>query len=245
MTRTKRSLLRGAFLCAAFASAGVPAQQAGVDPAALPAFGKLDSMEARVQGCVTCHGQQGQGTSNGYFPRIAGKPAGYLHNQLRAFHNGSRRYAPMNYLVAYLSDDYLREIAEYFASLRPPFTPPQPATVAADVLERGRTLVHKGDGNRQIPACIACHGNGLTGMEPGIPGLVGLRSNYIAAQLTRWRTGERAAAAPDCMHRIAIRLNESDIQGIAAWLGAMGAPGDPAPERRNNVRMPMACGSQP
>jgi cytochrome c553 len=34
------------------------------DPAAVPAFKELDSMAARVQGCVTCHGQQGQGTSN-------------------------------------------------------------------------------------------------------------------------------------------------------------------------------------
>ena len=46
-------------------------------------------MEARVQGCVTCHGQSGQGTHSGYFPRIAGKPAGYLYNQLVAFRDGT------------------------------------------------------------------------------------------------------------------------------------------------------------
>lgn len=219
------------------------AQQAQ-DPAIVPAFKDLDSMEARVQGCVTCHGQQGQGTSNEYFPRIAGKPAAYLHRQLIAFRDLERRYAPMNYLVAYLTDDYLREIAEYFAKLQPPFNPPQAATVAANVLERGRTLVHNGDGTRQIPACVACHGTGLTGMEPGIPGLVGLRPNYIAAQLTRWRTGERAAQAPDCMHRIATRLNENDIQGVAAYLGSLAAPRETRPQARDSVRMPMACGSQ-
>jgi len=240
--RTRIPALRAAALVLALAGGALHAQD---DPAAIPAFKDLDSMEARVQGCVTCHGQQGQGTSNGYFPRIAGKPAGYLHNQLRAFHDGSRRYAPMNYLVAYLTDDYLREMAEYFSKLRPPFAPPQPATVGANVLERGRTLVQNGDGSRQIPACIACHGPRLTGMEPGIPGLVGLRTNYIAAQLTRWRTGERRAAAPDCMHRIATRLNETDIQGVAAWLGALAAPKDHAPEQRNAMRMPVACGSQP
>ncbi len=51
----------------------------------IPAFKTVDSMEARVQGCVTCHGQSGQGIGNGYYPRIAGKPAGYLYNQLVAF----------------------------------------------------------------------------------------------------------------------------------------------------------------
>ena len=81
-------------------------------------------------------------------------------------------------------------------------------------------------------------------MQPGIPGLVGLRPNYIAAQLTRWRTGERRADAPDCMHRIATRLNETDIQGVAAWLGALAPPQDPSPDKQNNQRMPMACGSQ-
>src|ERR1043166_4784674 len=88
---------------------------------AVPAFKQLDSMEARVQGCVTCHGQSGQGTSNGYFPRIAGKPAGYLYNQLVAFRDGTRKYPPMNYLVAYLPDSYLREIAGHFAKQRPAF----------------------------------------------------------------------------------------------------------------------------
>lgn len=222
-------------------AAGAHAQQ---DPATVPSFKDMDSMEARVQGCVTCHGQQGQGTANDYFPRIAGKPAAYLHRQLIAFRDLERRYAPMNYLVAYLTDDYLREIAEYFSKQHPPFSPPQPAAVPANVLERGRTLVQNGDGGKQIPACVACHGGGLTGMEPGIPGLVGLRPNYIAAQLTRWRTGERRAGAPDCMHRIATRLTETDIQGVAAWLGALPAPREPRPEKRNTTRMPMACGSQ-
>jgi len=46
--------------------------------AAIAAFKTVDSMEARVQGCATCHGPRGQGTSNEYFPRIAGKPASYL-----------------------------------------------------------------------------------------------------------------------------------------------------------------------
>src|SRR5205085_2384708 len=62
--------------CASASAGGAVAQDA-----AIPAFKTLDSMEARTQGCTTCHGQSGQGTNNEYFPRIAGKPAGYLYNQ--------------------------------------------------------------------------------------------------------------------------------------------------------------------
>ena len=210
----------------------------------MPAFKHLDSMEARVQGCATCHGHSGQGTLNEYFPRIAGKPAGYLYNQLIAFRNGSRRYAPMNYLVAYLPDGYLKEIAEHFAKLRPPFEARERSSIDQATLARGQALVVAGDGQKGIPSCVACHGNGLTGMEPGIPGLVGLPPTYIGAQLTRWRVGEREAAEPDCMKRVASRLSDADILAVSAWLGRLDPPKDPSPESSNLVRMPFACGSQ-
>jgi cytochrome c553 len=81
-------------------------------------------------------------------------------------------------------------------------------------------------------------------MEPGIPGLVGLRPTYIVAQLTRWRVGDRHAAEPDCMKRVATRLTDTDIAAVAAWLSQQAAPKDPSPESANLVRMPLACGSQ-
>jgi len=147
---------RALLLCAALALAGgaVHAQDEAV-----PRFKQVDSMEARVQGCVTCHGQEGQGTKSGYFPRIAGKPAGYLYNQLIAFRDGTRKYAPMNYLVAYLPDKYLKEMAEHYAKLRPAFAPREPSTANEATIARGKTLVTAGDASRQLPACIACHGD--------------------------------------------------------------------------------------
>ncbi len=84
-----------------------------------------DTMEARLLACAACHGPQGQGTNNDYFPRLAGKPAGYLMNQLVAFRDGRRRYPPMNYLLEYIPDAYLRKMADYFAALRPPPIPPR------------------------------------------------------------------------------------------------------------------------
>jgi len=210
----------------------------------IPTYRALDSIEARVQGCVTCHGQSGQGTNNGYFPRIAGKPAPYLYNQLVAFRDGVRHYPPMNYLVAYLPDAYLREMAEHFSKQRPAYGAKEPATADAKALERGRAIATAGDPAKQIPACVACHGAGLTGMNPGIPGLVGLRSAYIAAQLTRWRVGDRRTLEPDCMKRIATRLSESDVAAVSAWLGQQDAPANDAPESPNFVRMPLACGTQ-
>ena len=228
--------------CLVLVAFSLPAQ--GQQDATTPFYSAIDSLEARVQGCVTCHGQSGQGTQNGYFPRIAGKPAAYLYNQLVAFRDGVRHYPPMNYLVAYLPDAYLREMAEHYAKLRPAYGPKEPAPADAGLLERGKALATQGDPARQIPACVACHGAALTGMNPGIPGLVGLRSAYIAAQLTRWRVGDRRTAEPDCMKRIATRLAERDVAAVSAWLAQQEAPAEAAPESPNFVRMPLACGTQ-
>jgi cytochrome c553 len=84
-------------LCSAAVAGAEPAQRAP------------DTMEARLLACALCHGRQGEGTANDYFPRLAGKPAGYLMNQLVAFRDGRRRYPPMNYLLEYLPDAYLQK----------------------------------------------------------------------------------------------------------------------------------------
>lgn len=204
-----------------------------------------DTMAARVQGCTACHGVHGEGTDNDYFPRLAGKPADYIYNQLENFREGRRKYPPMNYLVTYLSDDYLHQIATYFSEQRPPYPQPAKPTVSASTLSKGQQIVLNGDAGRNIPACAACHGTNLTGMQPAIPGLVGLHSDYISAQLGAWRAGSRHAKAPDCMQQIATRLTDDDVTAVAAWLSTQTAPANPVPAPAGSRKTPLACGSEP
>jgi cytochrome c553 len=201
-------------------------------------------MEERVRACVYCHGEAGKGTDRPYFPRLAGKPAGYLFNQLTAFRDGRRKYAPMNYLLAYLPDEYLRNMARYYADARIPYAAPQTPAVSGEVLQRGRQLVQNGNPARQIPACTACHGPYLSGREPGIPGLLGLRSDYISAQLGAWRYGTRTSIEPDCMQLVAARLTEQDVAAVAAWLSSMPIPAETRPLARSADPLPLKCGSQ-
>jgi cytochrome c553 len=204
-----------------------------------------DTMAARVLACASCHGAEGEGTSDVYFPRLAGKPAGYLYNQLVAFRDGRRKYPPMNYLLEFLPDAYLKQIAEHFASLRPPFPAPAVPTVSNEILARGETLVNSGDPRHGIPPCSACHGPALSGMEPAIPGLLGLRASYISGQLGAWRYGTRTAIAPDCMQIVAGLLTEDDVKAVAAFLSSRPAPVDPSFAKRGSLPMPLACGSEP
>jgi cytochrome c553 len=202
-------------------------------------------MSRRVAACTVCHGKEGRATSEGYFPRIAGKPAGYLYNQLINFREGRRQYPAMTYLVSPLSDAYLREMADYFAAQHPPYPPPQPASLPAATLARAQTLVTQGDRARNIPACVACHGEKLTGVQPSIPSLVGLPRDYLNAQFGAWKTGARKAHAPDCMAQIARQLSAEEISAVSTWLAAQPIPQDMSAASAGSVKLPIACGSVP
>lgn len=200
-------------------------------------------MAQRMMACTLCHGAQGRATSSGYFPRIAGKPVDYLYNQLLHFRDGRRQNVAMARLLDNLSDAYLRDMAEHFASLDLPYPPPQRAAASPEVLARGEALVRQGDAGRDIPACMACHGAALTGIEPAIPGLLGLPRDYLIAQMGAWRTGLRLASRPDCMSEIAHRLSADEVSAAASWLAAQPLPVNTRAAPASAQPLPMACGS--
>jgi len=204
-----------------------------------------DTIEQRLEACAVCHGKQGEGLgAREYYPRIGGKPAKYLYLQLVNFREGRRNYPQMVYLMRYMSDAYLMEIAEFYAKQKPQFaTPIKPAATSAD-LARGEALVRQGDPAKNVPACAACHGEALTGMLPAIPGLIGLHSDYINAQLGHWRTSTRVAQAPDCMREIAQRLSPADASAIARWLASLPGTATTLPAPESPKKLPLECGSQ-
>jgi cytochrome c553 len=219
-------------LCAAAAAAAQPASQHTVP----------DTLAQRVQACTICHGKEGRATSDGYFPRIAGKPSGYLFNQLVHFRDGRRQNATMTHLVDLLTDDYLREIAGHFAALDLPYPPPPAREAPAAQLQPGEALVRRGDPARKLPACSACHGERLTGVQPTLPGLLGLPRDYLIAQFGQWVNGKRKATAPDCMAEIARKLTTDEIGAVATWLSVQPAV-DAKPAASLPAPLPLRCGS--
>ncbi len=201
-----------------------------------------DTIAQRAVACTGCHGKEGRAASDGYYPRIAGKPAGYLYNQLLNFRDGRRTYPLMTHLVEHLSDEYLQELAAYFADLDLPYPPAQPPAVDAATLERGRRLVLEGDDTRQIPSCAQCHGAALTGVTPAVPGLLGLPRDYLNSQFGAWRIGQRRALEPDCMAQVARQLRPDDIAAVTGWLAAQPVPADAKPAATLPAPMPLRCG---
>ena len=210
-----------------------------------------DSIAQRTLACTACHGDQGRAGPDGYYPRLAGKPAGYLYNQLLNFRDGRRQYGLMIHMVDLLSDPYLLEIARHFAALDVPYPPPAAPgkPPAAELLQRGRQLALQGDTAQRLPACAACHGQALMGVQPQFPALLGLPADYLTAQLGGWKTGQRRAHAPDCMARVAERLSDADAHAVISWLASQSVPAQTHPaDAPSNPEPPAAdlrCGSAP
>lgn len=188
-----------------------------------------DTIAERVKSCMLCHGDQDKTGLDAYYPRITGKPAGYLFNQLRNFRDGRRYYQPMAILLENLTDEYLQEMAEYFAAQPYNYPLPRPHALPSATVQEIQVLVDSGDATRDLPACSACHGADLMGVKPFIPGLLGLPSAYLAAQFGGWRNGGvMRGQVPNCMSEIARKLSQEEVNALALWLPAQAASGEPA-----------------
>jgi cytochrome c553 len=217
------------------------------------------SMSERTRACTHCHGEQGKAGPDGYYPRLAGKPAGYLFHQLQNFQQGRRHYDLMARLIEPLPEAYLRDMAQYFSNLHVPY--PAPALnatgVPAAVLARGKALTLNGDASRGVPACVSCHGAQLTGVAPDVPGLLGLPLDYLNGQLGAWQSGQRRAHAPDCMVQVVKRLASDDLMAVAQYLARQPLPANTSPVSLSALRASTAtqgahtsasdwtCGSAP
>ena len=217
------------------------------------------SMAERTRACTHCHGEQGKAGPDGYYPRLAGKPEGYLFHQLQNFQQGRRQYDLMARLIEPLPETYLRDMAQYFSSLKVPYPAPalNASGVPATVLARGKQLTLEGDASRGVPACVSCHGPQLTGVTPDVPGLLGLPLDYLNGQLGAWQSGQRRAHAPDCMAQVVKRLRAEDLMAVAQYLARQPLPVNTSPVSVRTLRdstqatttpdrtLTWTCGSAP
>lgn len=201
-----------------------------------------DTLEQRVKPCTICHGDEDRAGRDAYYPRIAGKPAGYLFNQLRNFRDGRRYYQAMAILLENLSDEYLLEIAYYFSSLKYPYPEAAANTLSPEETQTVETLIHSGDPERDIPACSACHGKALMGVKPFIPSLLGLPHAYVAAQFGGWRNGgSMRGQIPDCMSEIARKLSQEEVNALTVWLPAQPITAEPAETETLSPELAQRC----
>ncbi|MDO5090440.1 MAG: c-type cytochrome [Cardiobacteriaceae bacterium] len=187
-----------------------------------PAKGK----EAAVV-CQTCHMENGGGKDNGdieSWPRLAGLPAAYLEKQMQDFKSGSREAPTMIPFANLLTDEQLADVSAYYATLPPPASEAPPAGAARRA--HGAKLAPRGDGDRYLPPCAACHGPGNQGAGDIFPALAGQHAGYLKKQLQLWQEDKRQNDINQLMLSIAKRLTPEDIDAVAHWLAAQPAQGE-------------------
>ena len=67
--------------------------------------------------CIGCHGIPGYKTafpSTYHVPKIAGQQPGYIVNALKAYKSGERSHPSMRGIAASLTEEDMKELAEYY-----------------------------------------------------------------------------------------------------------------------------------
>ncbi|WP_350612824.1 c-type cytochrome [Pseudomonas sp. HY7a-MNA-CIBAN-0227] len=169
--------------------------------------------------CMACHGADGLGLAAAGFPRLAGLPAAYLRKQLDDFRSGARSSPVMQSLAKALTEEEIAAVTQTLAAM------PTPAVATA---HRSATpgspaekLALQGAWDRQIPACVSCHGPSGVGVGEAFPPLAGQSAAYLAGQLNAWQSGARHNDPNDLMGHIAKSLTAEEVQGVATYFASL------------------------
>ena len=73
--------------------------------------------KAKAAACAMCHGPQGIAVAPDT-PNLAGQPASYLSEQLKAYRGGTRKHEIMTLMAKPLSDADIDNLAAWFSSIK-------------------------------------------------------------------------------------------------------------------------------
>ena len=87
--------------------------------AAAPAAMAADAAAGKTKAaaCAACHGPLGKSTMPDA-PNIAGQPAMYLAEQLKAYRSGTRKHEVMSMMAKPLKDADIDDLSAWFASIQ-------------------------------------------------------------------------------------------------------------------------------
>lgn len=181
--------------------------------------------------CAGCHGEFGEGSLDGEYPRLAGMDAQYLARQVDHFKSRARLNIPM---LPYATErelpgEDIEIISAYLASIDLPTELPEIEVDNFNALERLKQSklvinIARYPGKASAGAkfytleCAGCHGSdGYGGTDGAAPQLAGQHSAYLKRQIDLFRHGERLHDdARDT--QIFQAFDDRQIDNLLAWL---------------------------
>ena len=80
--------------------------------------------KAKAAACAMCHGPQGIAVAPDT-PNLAGQPASYLAEQLKAYRDGTRKHEIMSLMAKPLTDADIANLAAWFSAIKVEATIPK------------------------------------------------------------------------------------------------------------------------
>ena len=179
-----------------------------------PAAGKAKAEEA---GCSSCHGANGVATEDGLaidknMPNLAAEPDLYTQFQLVFFRKGERKNELMTPIAESLSNEDIRNLGAFYASLPAPKTqlPPDAAPEDTSLGEKVAAAIH----------CTNCHGDHFEGVD-NISRLAGQREDYLYKALRDFKSGARVATGAAGMAEVVYPLGDLEMKALAHYLSRL------------------------
>ena len=160
----------------------------------------------KAEVCKGCHGDNAVSQMED-IPSLAGQLDQYIQWQLVYFRAGARKNEQMQPIVEELSNEDIRNLGAYFASL-PPFkgTPDDDPDLSA-----------KGKEAAVGRRCASCHGDNFAGTK-AVARIAGQREDYLVKALHDYKSGARAGGGQAAMADVAYPLSDEEITALAHYL---------------------------
>jgi len=191
-----RKIQRGLMLVIVVVTGTLPARAADV------AAGKAKATEI----CAVCHGENGISQMENV-PSLAGQLDQYIQWQLVYFRAGSRKNEQMQPVVEQLTNEDIRNLGAYFASLTAPTAPK----------DDDPGLSAKGKQAAVGRRCAVCHTDSFAGTK-AVARIAGQRKEYLVKALHDYKSGTRAGGGQAAMADVAYPLSAEEITALAHYL---------------------------
>jgi cytochrome c553 len=166
-----------------------------------------ESVKEKAALCTPCHGETGISQTEST-PSLAGQPDLYLQWQLVFFRSGSRKSEVMQPIAEQISNEDIRNLGGYFASLTPP---------KASTPDDNPDLSKKGAEAAAGRRCASCHGDTFAGTK-AVARIAGQPEEYLAKALHDYKSNLRVGGGVAAMADVAYPLSEEEITALAHYL---------------------------
>jgi cytochrome c553 len=157
--------------------------------------------------CAGCHGENGISQTES-IPSLAGQPDQFIQWQLVFFRGGARKNEQMQAIAEQISNDDIRGLGAYYASL----TPPKEAKP-----DDNPDLFRKGAEAAVGRRCASCHTDSFAGTK-AVARIAGQREEYLVKSLHDYKSGARTGGAGAAMTDVAYPLSDEEIAALAHYL---------------------------